>query len=123
MPSNKGAVIRFRIIDELMKERVKGWTKPELLNQVNKRLNLRHHLPPISSSTLRYDLYDLEVEFKAPIERLKNGRSFYYRYTEEDYQLFPISDEIRAYKQEVQLLKEEVEFWKSKYAASVLNNK
>lgn len=127
MPINKNAFIRLKIIHELMKEKEKGWTKPRLLIELNKRLNSRHHLPPISISALRYDLFDLEVEFKAPIQSEKIGRHTWYSYDGPDFQLLDaetreLEGKIIELQDKVDKLSTEVEYWKDLYELELTNS-
>lgn len=110
MPINKAARLRFEIIDECLRNTARRWSKAELLRFVNRRLE--RHIGPeaaISASQLRYDLEAMQVEYGAPLEMYRDGRSYYYRYEEPDFSIknLPVEEEDLAKLNEaVQLLRQ-----------------
>lgn len=96
MPINKSAKIRYNIIDECLRNPKVKWTKNNLLEYVNRRLELHNGTEcMISISQIRYDLQNMQIEFGAPIETKKEGRSFYYYYEDPNFSInnIPINKE------------------------------
>jgi len=96
MPVNKSARYRFEILDECLRNSRKKWSKTELLKQVNRKLEATQGVETsISSSQLRYDLTAMEMEYNAPIEMYRDGRSCYYRYEDPQFSIrsLPVEEE------------------------------
>jgi len=96
MPINKAAQFRFEIIDECLRNTRKKWSKAELLNYVNRRLELHYGDEiSISASQLRYDLGNMQSEYGAPIEMYKEGRAYYYQYEDASFSIrnVPVEEE------------------------------
>lgn len=96
MPVNKAAWFRFEIIDECLRNNSKKWSKAELLKYVNRRLELHFgEGTNISASQLRYDIENMQSECSAPIEMYKDGKSYYYRYEDEQFSIksIPLAEE------------------------------
>lgn len=96
MPVNKSALFRFEIIDECLRNDKKRWSKNDLLNHLNKRLELRNGDGCIISiSQLRHDLEHMQSALNAPIEMYRDGRSCFYRYNDLSFSIknIPIQDE------------------------------
>lgn len=111
MPVNKAARFRFEIIDECLRNTKKKWSKSELLHFVNRRLESFQGVETtISASQLRYDLTNMELEYDAPIEMYRDGRSYYYRYEEADFSIktIPVDGEDIAKLNDAVLLLQQI---------------
>lgn len=96
MPVNKSAHFRFEIIDECLRNNKKKWSKNDLLNYLNKRLESKNGIEStISISQLRHDLEHMQSALNAPIEMYREGRSCFYRYEELNFSIknIPVQDE------------------------------
>ncbi|MFY0606429.1 MAG: WYL domain-containing protein [Cyclobacteriaceae bacterium] len=84
MPKNKKPLLRYRVIDNCLRNTAKRYGFKELLDEINKDLVYRG-LEPVGKTTFYQDIKDLKVEFQAPIEDYREGGRAYYRYTDADY--------------------------------------
>ncbi len=111
MPVNKAARYRFEILDECLRNPKKKWSKTELLKFVNRRLEAHQGVESsISSSQLRYDLSAMELEYGAPIEMCRDGRSCYYRYDDPQFSIksLPVEEEDLAKLNDAVLLLQQI---------------
>ncbi len=109
MPINKAARLRLEILDECLRNTKKRWTKTELLNHVNRRLDWQQGKGAISASQLRYDLDALQTEFGAPVVMERAGNAFYYRYDDPSFSIrdVPIEeDDLQKLASAVQVLRQ-----------------
>ncbi|MEY4603807.1 MAG: hypothetical protein RIT43_1099 [Bacteroidota bacterium] len=109
MPSNKNAQIRYQILDRCLSNRGRRWTWKNLLDEVNKVLaETDPSAEGIGKTTLFADIQDLEYRvYSADIERIKEGRTTYYRYGDPDFSINnqPLSDmEVQKLKSAIQIL-------------------
>jgi len=83
MPVNKNALLRYQIIDRCLSNRGRKWTWQDILEKVNE--GIRQDNPEstsISKTTFYEDLKDIEYRiFNLEIERVKEGRTTYLRYS------------------------------------------
>lgn len=89
MPHSKSASLRYRIIDQCLRNKQRKFPSLEdLVEKVSSDLD-----KSISSSMISKDLQFMRNEFSAPIAYDKNHRGYYY--TEEDFSLekFPLTHE------------------------------
>lgn len=111
MPVNKAARLRFEILDECLRNPKRKWTRTDLLEYVNRRLeNSQGVETTISPSQLRYDLTDMELEYGAPIEMYRSGRSCYYRYDDPGFSIksLPVEEEDLAKLNDAVLLLQQI---------------
>lgn len=89
MPVNKNAMMRYQILDKCLSNRGRRWTWVDLLNAVNHELIENDPSSKgIGKTTLFEDLKDIEYRvFKAEIEKYKEGRTSYLRYTDPNFSI------------------------------------
>lgn len=90
MPVNKNALLRYRILDQLISSRY--LTNEELFEELNFQLDELGQ-PPVSIDTLNGDINDLKIIFEAPIcykRRSYGGSSTGYYYADPDFRLFNV---------------------------------
>ncbi len=95
-PVNKAARFRFEIIDECLRNTKRKWSKSDILNYVNRRLQIQYdNISSISISQLRYDIENMQYEYDAPIEMYKLGKMYYYRYSNPEFSIknIPVNEE------------------------------
>ncbi|PJE46500.1 MAG: hypothetical protein CUR34_07640 [Sediminibacterium sp.] len=96
MPVNKAARVRFEIIDECLRNTLHKWSKRNLLDVVNKKLEEKcGNNTTISLSQIRNDLNDMQAEYGAPINTVKEGTSVYYIYEDINFSInkLPLEEE------------------------------
>lgn len=109
MPVNKNAMLRYQILDKCLSNRGRRWTWVDLLNAVNNELIENDpNNKGIGKTTLFEDLKDLEFRvFKADIEKYKEGRTSYLRYSDPNFSINnqPLSNtEANQLKSAIQVL-------------------
>jgi len=62
MPSNKNAVVRYKILDELLSNKHRYYTRKELHEICNKKL-VEKGYPEVTKRTIELDLHNIETEF------------------------------------------------------------
>jgi len=88
MPSNKNAIIRYKILDELLSDRSRYFSRYDLLDKVNGKL-MDLGLGPVSKRTIELDLNDLELgPFYAEYEEGKIYGKKYIRYQDPTFSIF-----------------------------------
>lgn len=88
MPANKNAVVRYKILDELLSDRYHLYSMEELAEKVNERL-LALDYPEVGLRSLQKDLVFMqERPFSAPIERIRAGGKRCVRYADKGYSIF-----------------------------------
>jgi predicted DNA-binding transcriptional regulator YafY len=94
MPPSKNAFIRYRIIDQCLRDQEHKWSKKDILNKVNKHLEGRWGYT-VTESSIRHDLDDIELYFDKEIDRYPGKKPVYYRYKNPEDSLFftPLSEE------------------------------
>jgi hypothetical protein len=96
MPVNKSARVRFEIIDECLRNTLHKWSKKNLLEVVNKKLEEKYGSESsISLSQIRNDLNDMQSEYGAPINTIKEGTSVFYEYEDINFSInkLPLEEE------------------------------
>ena len=103
MPANKSAAIRYRVIDQCLRNKMHRYPTKEFLRQKCEDVLSKVDDTNISNSTIEKDIAAMKDDprlcFNAPIE-YDRGRKGYY-YTEDDYSIngFPLSvEELEALK-------------------------
>ena len=89
MPLNKNATIRYRIIDQCLRNRARKWTWKDILDVVNKELD-KEGISPIGKTTLFEDIKDIEYRvYNSEIEKTygQHKKIVYYRYADPDYSI------------------------------------
>jgi predicted DNA-binding transcriptional regulator YafY len=84
MPKNKNAQLRYQIIDRCLKNHSIKWTWQNLLDKINEELLEKHSdADGISKSMFFKDIENMqEVYEEIEIEKIKDGKTKYYRYSE-----------------------------------------
>lgn len=119
MAINKLALIRYKIIDDCLRNRLRKWTLDELLDTVSEKLYEREGIENgVSKRTIQGDIQIMRSDklgYNAPIEVAE--RKYYY-YTDEDYSITkaPMS------KADVERLKDVIELLKQFSAFQYLDN-
>lgn len=100
MSQIKNALIRYRIIDRLIRNKYRPFpTKEDLRSACEESLYGSDDGGNISDSTIEKDLFAMRMEHDAPIKYSKRDKGYYY--SEEDYSIndIPLSeDEIESIK-------------------------
>ena len=100
MSQIKNALIRYRIIDRLIRNKYRPFpSKEDLRSACEESLYGSEDGSNISDSTIEKDLFYMRMEHDAPIKYSKRDKGYYY--TEEDYSIndIPLSeDEIESIK-------------------------
>jgi predicted DNA-binding transcriptional regulator YafY len=84
MPKSKHQFRRYELLDRCISNTGRRWYFQDLLEEINEKL-LADGYEGVGERSLRQDLVDLEEEYHAPIERVRDGRKIYYRYSDPDY--------------------------------------
>lgn len=126
MPSNKNALLRYKILDEIFSDFNKQWIFDEILEEVDERIDAlynynktRMQRDGISIRQIRDDIWHMRNFYKAPIIAIPTGknekgkmqsnksRKHYYRYSDPKFRIFKneISDEaLEAVRKTIDLL-------------------
>jgi predicted DNA-binding transcriptional regulator YafY len=90
MATNKQAIIRYNALDKCFSNRGRRYYIEDLISECNKVLN---EISSIGNGIKRRQIYDdikfMESEqgWSAPLERCKDGKRIYYRYSEPNYSI------------------------------------
>lgn len=89
MSKTKSAVLRYRVYDELLQNRHKKHTMASMLEAVRIAAG-EHGMEGIGQTQFFEDIKFMRSERggSAPIERYREGRQNYYRYSEPDFKLY-----------------------------------
>lgn len=87
MPPSKNAFIRYRIIDQCLRDEERNWSKKDITNRVNRYLSSLYGYT-VTESAIRHDLDDIEIHFKLEIDRYPAKAPVYYRYKDPETSLF-----------------------------------
>jgi len=88
MPTNKNAVLRYKVLDELLSDRNHYYSRQDLMEKVNAALD-RMGLRPISKRSIELDLHDLEMgPFYASYEEGRINDKRYIRYDDPSFSIF-----------------------------------
>lgn len=93
MPYNKSALKRYWVIDEALRnERRRYPDRKVLLSEIRQKIGVT-----ISESMLYKDLFDMRVNFGAPVSYSKVNKGYYYDYPEYSFKGISLTeDEINA---------------------------
>lgn len=95
MPINKKALNRYLVIDRCLRNPGRKYYLQDLLQEINQALE-EEGTNGIGRTQLYKDLVDLEYStYKAPIERIKDGRKVYFKYADPEYSISkqPLNEE------------------------------
>lgn len=89
MPVNRNALLRHQVIDKCLRNRLRKWTWQDILKKVNDALKDDNpNSKGIGKTQLFQDLKDIEYNiYKADIERIREGKTIHYRYSDEKYSI------------------------------------
>ena len=96
MPANKNALIRYKTIDNCLRNRYRRWTINDLVDACSDALyDMEGITKGISKRTVQGDIQIMRSDklgYNAPIETYGNG---YYRYSDPDYSISdtPLTDD------------------------------
>jgi predicted DNA-binding transcriptional regulator YafY len=110
MAINNDAAFRHRIINRCLRNNMRKWTKKMLLETINEELAEKYQYSDhrkrveIKERQLNYDFNDMEAEYGAPIERYRDGKGHFYRYSDPAFSI----ENIPVNEQDLQTLREAV---------------
>ena len=106
MPHIKNALIRFRIIDKMLRNKYKPFpSKKELREACEESLYGSISGDHICDSTIEKDLFNMKMEHDAPIKYSKRDRGYYYENPEYSINDIPLTeDELHSIKYAVDTL-------------------
>lgn len=106
MPHIKNALIRFRIIDKMIRNKYKSYpSKQELREACEESLYGSIDGIHICNSTIEKDLFNMKMEHDAPIKYSKKNRGYYYKDSSYSINDIPLSeDELSSIKYAVDTL-------------------
>ena len=114
MASNKNALIRYKTIDQCLRNDMRTWTLNDLIEACSDALyEYENKDTYVSKRTIQLDIQLMRSDklgYNAPIEVYQRK---YYRYTEEDYSIMniPVTDkDIKVMNEAIQVLKQFKEF-------------
>ena len=88
MPANKNALIRYKTIDNCLRNRYRRWTLEDLVEACSDALyDMEGIRKGVSVRTVQYDIQMMRSDklgYKAPIEVYNHK---YYRYADKDYSI------------------------------------
>lgn len=109
MPVNKNALIRYKTIDNCLRNRFRRWTLDDLVDAVSDTLYDMEGIPGVSVRTIQNDIQVMRSDklgYNAPIVVYDNK---FYKYSDPNYSIsdMPLSDEdTELIKKAVKMLKE-----------------
>ena len=110
MAKNKGAIIRYRAIDQCLRDRKKKYGWKELADACSSALERAFSQPEsVSRRQIYADLNYMESDagYQADIDHIRDGHKVYFRYTDPDFSIekMPLNDaEIEQLKETVLML-------------------
>lgn len=114
MASNKNALIRYKTIDQCLRNRFKKWTLDDLIDACSEALyEYEGKDVYVSKRTVQLDIQMMrsnKLGYNAPIEVFNRK---YYRYSEEDYSIMkiPVTDnDIKVMNEAIEVLKQFKDF-------------
>ena len=114
MPANKNALIRYKTIDNCLRNKYRRWTVDDLVDACSDALyDMEGITKGVSLRTVQADLQIMRSDklgYNAPIEVYDNK---YYRYADPDYSIFdmPLSEnDFEVMKEAVEMLKQLEDF-------------
>ncbi len=85
MPINRNALLRYQVIDKCLKNRSRKWTWQEILEKVNEALeDDNSDTNGIGKTTLFADLKNIQLIYDLEIVKIKDGKTSYLLYANED---------------------------------------
>jgi hypothetical protein len=108
MPHIKNALIRFRIIDRMLRNKYKPFpSKLELRSACEESLYGSDHGNNICDSTIEKDMFNMKMEHDAPIKYSKLHKGYYYEDPNFSINDIPLSeDELSSIKFAVKTLQQ-----------------
>lgn len=104
MPANKNAVVRYIILDRMLSDQHRHYTRTQLLNAVNDSLKGIDEAMQVSKRTIEMDLRDMEEIFQIELDesRIINGKKVI-RYADQTRSIFskPLSNDEKILLNEV----------------------
>ena len=114
MSSNKNALIRYKTIDNCLRNRTKLWTLEDLIDACSDALyEYEGKYDLVSKRTVQLDIQNMRSEklgYNAPIEVFQKK---FYRYSEPDFSIknIPVNEnDIKVMNDAVQILKQFKDF-------------
>lgn len=106
MPHIKNALLRFRIIDKMIRNKYKSYpSKQELREACEESLYGSIDGAHICNSTIEKDLFNMKIEHDAPIKYSKKNRGYYYENPDYSINDIPLTeDELSSIKYAVDTL-------------------
>ena len=111
MPTNKNALIRYKTIDQCLRNRYRRWTLDDLVEACSDALyDMEGITKGVCARTVQKDLQTMRSDklgYNAPIEVYDK---VYYRYADEDYSItdMPLTaDDCRLLKRAIAMLSDE----------------
>ena len=105
MPTNKNALLRYKVLDRCFKNKFKKCTLDDLHNEVLKALKEeKGENATISKRMIQRDIQFMRSStgYQAPIDTIREGKKVYYRYSDPSFSIFdqPLTkDELSIVKQ------------------------
>ena len=130
MSVNKDALFRYKVINDCLRNNMRRWTKQDLLNTINEKLEERHGWDgrkkriEIKDRQLNYDLNDMQSLYGAPITQVRDGRQYFYKYEDPDFSIEQqqvSEDDLKQLQQAVHLLQQIKGFSISEEIAGVVS--
>lgn len=85
MPANRNALLRYLVIDKCLRNRSRKWTWLDILEKVNEALEEDNPATNgIGKTTLFTDLKNIQIIYNLEIVSLKDGKTSYLQYANED---------------------------------------
>ena len=102
MPTNKNALIRYRILDRYLSDHHHYYDIHDLTEKVNDYLN-KEELSTVTQRCIEKDLVDMQGLFSAPIEHYNKNGKYYITYNKYSFSIFKqeMSREERSLLREV----------------------
>ena len=102
MPTNKNALIRYRILDRYLSDHHHYYDIHDLAEKVNDYLD-KEELSTVTQRCIEKDLVDMQGLFSAPIEHYNKNGKYYITYNKYSFSIFKqeMSREERSLLREV----------------------
>lgn len=104
MPQNKNALTRYKILDELLSDTTRRYTRKDLYNAVLQKLKSIDDKATLTKRTIEKDLYDLqERPFEMEIIETEGAGGKYLKYADQSRSLFskPLSEDEKVLLREI----------------------
>ena len=97
MPTNKNAAIRYQTLDKCFRNRRHRYYLEDLIDKCEEAIYYYNGIGGVSRRQIFEDIKFMESDagWSAPIDRIKDGRRVYYRYSDPDFTINaqPLTDE------------------------------